>query len=144
MTAQTRKFARPWPQIVIRLAIVVAPLAAAALYIADVERGLGTALRNIAPLFVVLLGALVTLWRNGGSWWQPETRWLLMTIGFAVPSVGLSLYLHHRWALDIDAVRSSARNPRLLFVWLPVLTVVSGAIGAALGRIVGRQLDRQR
>ncbi|MEM8983060.1 MAG: hypothetical protein AAGC71_08545 [Pseudomonadota bacterium] len=141
MTAQNHTFARQRRQIAIRLTIVALPLLAVGAGIVVIEHGLGTSARNIAPLFIVLLGAAVALWRNNGRWWHPEARWILMTIGFAVPSVGLSLYLHYRWALDIDAVRTSARNVRLLFAWLPAYTLFAGAIGAALGHIVGRQLD---
>ncbi|MEL7538470.1 MAG: hypothetical protein AAFZ58_14545 [Pseudomonadota bacterium] len=129
-----------WRLIAIRALTVAMPLAAAALFIADVESELDTVARNMVPLVAVLCLAVFALIRNRGRWWRPDPRWPLATLGFAVPAVGLSLYLHILWHYDIDALRTGARDPRLLFAYLPLYTMLAGAIGFALGLIVGRRL----
>ena len=138
--------ARPLPlaRIGIRAATLALPLAAVGVFIAEVETGLDTTLRNLAPLLLTLGLGVIALVRNRSDWWQPDARWPLATLGFALPAVGLSLYLHVLWHYDVDGLASKARDPRLLFAWLPLYTLLAGAIGAALGLIVGRQLNERR
>ena len=131
----------PWTRVVVRTLIVALPLVAVALFIADVEAELDTVARNVAPLLLVVVLAAVSLIRNGGRWWRPDARWPLAVLGFALPAVGLSVYLHGLWHYDVDELRSAARDQRLLFAYLPLYTSVAGAIGAALGWIVGRQVN---
>ena len=132
----------PKGRFLVRVLTLALPLAAAGVFIADVESGLDTVPRNLVPLAITLLLGVNALVRNGAGWWSPEPRWSLVMLGFAIPAVGLSLYLHVLWQFDIDGLRSGATQTRLLFAYLPLYTCVAGCIGAALGWIIGRGLVR--
>ena len=82
--------------------------------------------------------ALVTLHRGQGQWTGSGWSWLLGTIGFAIPAVGLSLYLHYGYANDLNGMYSEAIFPQELFRYLPFYTMFAGATGFAIGWIVGR------
>jgi hypothetical protein len=69
-------------------------------------------------LFSIL--SAIALYRGGGS--------------------GLSLYLHYAYSVDLDGMFSGAEHPQALFRFLPLYTVVAGAIGFAIGWIVGRNV----
>ncbi|MEO0998894.1 MAG: hypothetical protein AAFX58_15385, partial [Pseudomonadota bacterium] len=80
-------------------------------------------------------------YRHGGRWLTPDRRLTLGAVGFAIPALGLSLYLHASWFYDIDGIASAARTPDLLFRYLPYYTVLAGAIGFAIGWIVGKNVN---
>lgn len=98
------------------------------------------AVANTLPMLIVIALAAVTLVRGGGKWTGAGWKWPLGTVGFAIPAVGLSLYLHYAWFVDLDGLASEARDSHDLFRWLPVYTVVAGAIGFAIGWIAGRNV----
>jgi hypothetical protein len=123
-----------------RLLPVVFIIGSAVAYVFDTEGADGHVWRNTVPLLIVLLLAAVTLRRGGGTWTGNGWRWSLGTLGFAVPAVGLSLYLHHGYATDMNGMVSDAMYPEELFRYLPVYTTFAGAIGFAIGWIVGRNV----
>lgn len=100
--------------------------------------------RNAFPALVVLLGAGAILLRGGGRWSSRGLRWPLALVGFAVPAVGLTAYLHLAFMFDWRNIASAAETPWLLFRFLPYYSMFAGAIGAAIGWIIGRDLDRRR
>jgi hypothetical protein len=57
-----------------------------------------------------------------------------------LPATGLSLYLHYAYAVDRDGMASQAVDPVALFRYLPMYTIVAGAIGFAIGWIAGRNI----
>jgi len=122
----------------VRLAPAVFVTAAAIAYVLHVEGDNAYAARNLAPMIVFLALAAITLYRGGGRWTGAGLRWLLGTLGFAIPALGLSLYLHYGFANDLDGMYSEAIYPKELFRFLPVYTMVAGAIGFAIGWIAGR------
>jgi len=61
-------------------------------------------------------------------------------IGFAVPALGLSIYLHYAYTVNLNELFSGATNPEKLFRFLPVYTLVAGGIGFAIGWIVGKKV----
>lgn len=126
--------------LVVRLLPVLFVTAAAIAYVAHVERDDDYVIRNSLPMLAVAALAAVTLWRGGGRWAGAGWRWPLATLGFAIPAMGLSLYLHHAWANDIDGIYSEAVYPMALFRFLPLYTFVAGAIGFAIGWIAGREI----
>lgn len=109
-------------------------------FIIRVEGSSSFALRNGVPLLILLLLVFVTLRKGSGTWTGSGWRWPLATLGFAVPSVGLSLYLHYGFLTDRNGMVSQALYPEMLFQFLPVYTVVAGALGFAIGWIVGRNV----
>lgn len=113
---------------------------AAAGYILRVEGTAAYPWRNLVPLLVLLLLCAVTLRRGDGRWTGAGWRWPLGTAGFAVPSLGLSLYLHFGYATDLHGMYSEAVYPEELFRYLPLYTLFAGGIGFAIGWLVGRNV----
>lgn len=129
-----------WLVLVTRMLPVIFVLAAAMAYVLHVEGTDAYALRNVVPMLVLLLLAFTTLYRGGGRWAGAGWRWLLGTVGFAIPALGLSLYLHYGYANDLNGMYSEAIYPTELFRFLPLYTLLAGAIGFAIGWIAGRNV----
>jgi hypothetical protein len=126
--------------IVVRLLPVLFVVAAAIAYVFYVEGDHPYAFRNTLPVFVVLVLALIALVRGNGQWAGSGWRWPLGTLGFAVPALGLSLYLHYGYATDLNGMYSESVYPRELFRYLPLYTSFAGMIGFAIGWIAGREV----
>ncbi len=126
--------------LLVRLLPVLLVTSAAVLYVVHVEGQEAYALRNVVPMLVVLLLAAVTLYRGGGSWTANGFGWPLGTLGFAIPALGLSAYLHYGYATDLNGMYSEAVYPEEVFRFLPAYTLVAGSIGFAIGWIIGRNL----
>lgn len=126
--------------VVARLLPVVLFVAAAVAYAFYVEGENGYPVRNAIPMLVVLCLALAVLVRGRGSWTGGGWRWLLGAVGFAVPALGLSVYLHFGFANDLNGMFSNAVYPYELFRYLPYYTTGAGCIGFAIGWIVGRNI----
>ncbi len=124
--------------IIIRLLPIVLLVAALLFWMYDVQGRDGFVLRNtIAPILWVLLSAL-TLYRGDGNWTGAGKRMLFGTLGFAVPAIGLTGYLHYAYAVNLNDMFTTADEPLRVFEYLPLYTVVAGAIGFAIGWIAGR------
>lgn len=123
-----------------RLLPVIILTAAAMACIVYVEGPDLLAALNTVPLLIVIVLATVTLGRGRGKWTGAGWKWPLGTLGFAIPALGLSLYLHYAWSVDLEGLASEARDPRNLFRYLPIYTVFAGAIGFAIGWIAGRNV----
>ncbi len=126
--------------ILIRLLPVLFITAAATAYIMDVEGPDAYAIRNTVPVVLLLVLSALTLLRGQGNWTAAGWSWPLGTLGFAIPALGLSLYLHHAYSIELESLFGAARQPQELFRYLPVYTVVAGGIGFAIGWIVGRNV----
>ena len=113
---------------------------AAAAWINDVQEGGPYVLRNLLPPTVLLLLATITVWRGGGRWTGMGWRWPLGLVGFAIPALGLSLYLHHAYSINLDGMFDDAEQPTRVFRYLPAYTLVAGSIGFLIGWIVGRNV----
>jgi hypothetical protein len=126
--------------VVVRLLPVLLLAGAAAAVIISLEGPDSYAIRNLFPLACVILLALITLLRGDGHWLGSGWRWPLGVVGFAIPAVGLSLYLHYAYAVDLDGIFGDSPNPEGVFQYLPLYTAVSGSIGFAIGWIVGSRV----
>lgn len=126
--------------IAIRLLPVLFVTAPAIAFVIHVEGTGAYAARNITPMLAVVVLSVVTLYKGHGSWSGAGWRWPLGTLGFAIPAIGLSLYLHYGYAVDLDGMVSDALYPQQLFRFLPAYTIVAGAIGFAIGWIAGRNV----
>lgn len=125
-------------RLLVRLLPVLLIIAAAALWFGDVQREFLP--RNLVPLAALLLLAVLTLHRGRGRWTGNGLRMPLGTIGFAIPALGLSLYLYYAYAVDLNGMFTDAPHPERVFRYLPAYTLVAGAIGFAIGWIAGRNL----
>ena len=123
-----------------RLLPVLLVVLAAALWFADVEQGGPYVLRNLCPLGVLLLLSGLCLYRGNGRWSGAGLRMPLGTLGFAIPALGLSVYLHYAYSVNLNDMFTNADYPGRVFRYLPMYTLVAGGIGFAIGWIVGRNV----
>ena len=128
----------------IRLSPVVFLMLAAMAYVFHVEGSDAYAWRNTLPLWLVIVLGWVALRAGRGHWAGAGWRWPVAAAGFAIPATGLTLYLHYGFATDLDGMYSNAVYPEELFRFLPWYTLVAGFTGAAIGWIVGRNVDETR
>ena len=126
--------------IFVRLLPLVLLFVAAAAWINDVQAGGPYVLRNLVPPALVLVLAAVTLRRGQGTWTGAGWRLPLGTAGFAIPAVGLTVYLHYAYSVNLNGLFTGAEQPEQLFRFLPVYTIVAGGIGFAIGWLVGRNV----
>ncbi len=125
-------------RLLVRLLPVLLAVAAAALWIGDVQPTYLA--RNLVPLAALLGLAALTLHRGAGRWTGNGLRMPLGTLGFAIPALGLSLYLYYAYAVDLNGMFTDAPYPERVFRYLPAYTLVAGSIGFAIGWIAGRNL----
>ena len=126
--------------VLLRLLPVLLVTAVAAFWFADVQGGGPYWLRNVLPLAVLVLLAWLTLDRGEGKWSGSGMRLPLGTLGFAIPALGLSAYLHYAYSVNLNDMFSDAAYPGRVFRYLPAYTLVAGGIGFAIGWIVGRNV----
>ncbi len=126
--------------IIIRLLPVLVIVVAAAIYAASVERADAYLLRNLMPMLAVVVLSIVTLILGKGYWTGAGWRLPLGIIGFALPAIGLSVYLHYGYSVDLDGMVSGSVFPQEVFRYLPIYTSVAGSIGYAIGWIVGKNV----
>ena len=123
-----------------RLLPVIFITVASALWIADVQEGGPYVLRNLIPLILLVLISWVTLYRGNGKWSGSGMRLPLGTIGYAIPALGLSLYLHYAYSVNLNDMFTDSPYPGRVFRYLPAYTGVAGGIGFAIGWVVGRNV----
>jgi hypothetical protein len=126
--------------ITVRLLPLILLTGAAGAWFNDVQDGGPYVLRNVVPLIIMLLFALVTLLRGQGSWTGSGWRLPLGTLGFSIPALGLAVYLHYAYSVNLNGMFDASESPLALFRFLPIYTTVAGGIGFAIGWIAGRNL----
>ena len=122
----------------IRLLPVVLLVLAIAVWFNDVQNGGLYLIRNLVPVFTIVLLAALTLVRGGGRWGGSGWRMLLGTVGFAIPAIGLAAYLHYAFSVNLNGLFDQGSGQ--LFRFLPIYTFFAGIIGFAIGWIVGRNI----
>jgi len=123
-----------------RLLPVVLVAIAAAAWFNDVQQGGPYVLRNLVPLVILVLLAALVLYRGGGQWSGSGGRLPLGLVGYTIPALGLALYLHYAYSVNLNGMFTAAAHPERLFQYLPIYTSVAGGIGFAIGWIVGRNI----
>lgn len=125
-------------QTLVRLAPVLFVAVAAGAWFDDVQGDGRWVLRNLLPLVLLVALAAMTLLRGDGRWTGSGWRLPLGVLGFAIPALGLSCYLHYAYSVNLDGMFDD--GPGQLFRFLPLYTAVAGGIGFAIGWIVGRNV----
>ena len=113
---------------------------AAAVWFNDVQGGGPYVLRNLLPLALLSLLATFVLWRGKSEWTGSGWRLPLGTLGFAIPTLGLSLYLHYAYSVNLNGLFDDSTKPLELFRYLPMYTLVAGGIGFGIGWIIGKNV----
>lgn len=126
--------------IIWRLMPVIFITLAAAFWFNDVQEGGEYVARNLLPLAVLVALTGYTLYRGKGEWSGAGASWPLATLGFAVPVLGLGVYLHYAYSVNLNDMFTDAPYPDRVFRYLPVYTMGAGAIGFVIGWIVGRNM----
>ena len=121
-----------------RLLPVVLVATAAGIWFNDVQDGGPYVLRNLLPLALLVLLSAAALYRGGGRWGGAGKRLPLGVAGFAIPALGLALYLHYAYSTNLNGMFTDMAYPDRVFRYLPSYTIVAGGIGFAIGWIVGR------
>ena len=124
----------------LKLAPVLFLVITAAVWFNDVQEGGPWVARNLLPLGLVLGLAALTLASGGGRWTGAGYTLPLGTIGFAIPALGLAVYLHYAYSVNLNGMFDGATRPAELFRFLPAYTIVAGGLGFAIGWIVGRSI----
>ncbi len=126
--------------IFVRLLPVLLVVAAAAFWFADVQDGGPYLARNLIPLMFIVLLSWLTLWLGRGRWIEKGWQLPLGIIGFSIPALGLSAYLHYAYSVNLNDMFTDSSEPAELFRFLPTYTMVAGGIGFAIGWIVGKRV----
>jgi hypothetical protein len=126
--------------LLVRILPVVLVVAAAGAWFGEVQQGGPWVLRNLLPLALLVFLAWLTLYRGQGRWSGNGMRMPLGTLGYSIPALGLAVYLHYAYAVNLDDMFGTADNPDRVFQYLPIYTLVAGGIGFAIGWIVGRSV----
>ena len=126
--------------LIVRLLPVLLLAMAAAFWFASVQDGGPWVVRNLAPLLALVMLSWLTLYRGRGRWSGAGMRMPLGTLGFAIPTLGLTTYLHYAYSINLNDMFSDAQYPDRVFRYLPAYTLVAGGIGFAIGWIAGRNI----
>lgn len=126
--------------LVVRLLPVLLVAVAAAFWFADVQQGGPWLARNLVPLAALVVLSFLTLRLGGGRWSGAGMRMPLGTLGFAIPALGLTAYLHYAYSINLNDMFGDAEHPERVFRYLPAYTLVAGGIGFAIGWIAGRNV----
>jgi len=124
----------------LRLLPVILVAAAAAFWFNEVQGGGPYLVRNLIPLAILVLMSGLVLYRGGGRWSGTGMRLPLGVVGYSIPALGLGLYLHYAYAVNLNDMFTDAAHPEQIFRYLPAYTTVAGGIGFAIGWIVGRNV----
>jgi len=123
-----------------RLLPVLLVSIAAGFWFNHVQEGGPHVFRNLIPLLLLVLLSAMTLYAGKGKWAGSGKRLPLGVVGYAIPALGLALYLHYAYSINLNGMFTDAAFPDRVFHYLPYYTVVAGGIGFAIGWIVGRNV----
>ena len=123
-----------------RLLPVILISLAAGFWFNDVQEGGPYVLRNLVPLLLLVLLSALALVSGKGHWAASSKRLPLGVIGYSIPALGLGLYLHYAYSVNLNDMFTDAALPDRVFRYLPIYTTVAGGIGFAIGWIAGRNV----
>lgn len=123
-----------------RLLPVLMVSLAAGFWFNDVQDGGQYVARNWVPLALLVMLSAFVLYRGDGRWAGAGKRLPMGVVGYAIPALGLALYLHYAYSINLNDMFTDAIYPDRIFQYLPVYTSGAGGIGFAIGWIAGRNV----
>jgi len=123
-----------------RLLPVILVSLAAAFWFNEVQGGGPYVARNLIPLAILVLLSGLVLFLGDGQWSGSGMRLPLGLVGYTIPALGLALYLHYAYSVNLNDMFTDAAFPGQVFRYLPAYTIVAGGVGFAIGWIVGRNV----
>ncbi len=66
-----------------------------------------------------------------------STSRLLSAYGFMAFSIIFSIFYHITWYIDWQGTRTGSSTSALIFVWLPLYSLIPGFVGYMLGKFAG-------
>jgi hypothetical protein len=123
-----------------RLLPVILISLAAGFWFNDVQEGGPYVLRNLVPLLLLVLLSALVLVAGKGHWAGSSKRLPFGVIGYSIPALGLGLYLHYAYSVNLNDMFTDAAFPDRVFRYLPIYTTVAGGIGFAIGWVAGRNI----
>lgn len=111
--------------------------------------------------FIILIISAVIFYYLAGIWLNPFIFWtalplyisfvlinkatktdstkrLFSAYGFLIVSIGFSLFYHFTWYFDWQGTKTGSSTSALIFVWLPIYSVVLGFAGYFAGSLIGK------
>ena len=72
-----------------------------------------------------------------------STPGLLSAYGFMAFSIVFSIFYHITWYIDWQGTKTGSSTSALIFVWLPLYSLVPGFVGYVLGKWAGMLYERR-
>ena len=60
-------------------------------------------------------------------------------IGFLIGSMTLSLFFHSMWLFDIGGSKTGSSTSGLIFIFIPIYSIVPGIVGYFIGKHFGKR-----
>ncbi len=131
-------------RLIVRLLSIALLFAGLSMFIAEAQDPATYLSRSMFCMALGFAAPAIAIVRNSGNWLAPNLAFSLGAWFFAAVIGGLNVYVHSLWFYDIGGIKSDATQPGILFQFLPFYTVFAGAIGFAIGAIIGSNVLRHR
>ena len=84
---------------------------------------------NLVPLFISYLLFAVAIYKK-------NTGLLVGAIGYSLFGIGISFVGHTAWYFDWYQIKTASSTSALIFIFLPVFSLIIGILGYTLGRVI--------
>ncbi len=68
---------------------------------------------------------------------------LFSAYGFMLFSIIFSIFYHVTWFIDWQGTKTSSSTSALIFIWLPLYSILIGLVGYVIGQIAGTLYTRK-
>jgi hypothetical protein len=97
------------------------------------------------PLIVwTALPLYLSYWFINSAVASNSDKKLFAGYGFMLFSVLFSIFYHFTWYLDWQGTKTSSSSSALIFIWLPLYSVVLGFVGYGIGTFTAMLYQRSR
>lgn len=100
------------------------------------------ALWNLVPFVAASRLFEKIVWSGDGSWGKTPLSLKACAICAIIGFDGLSLFFLIAWITDFVGTQTGASTSGLAFIFIPIWSLVFGAVGAVIGFLVGRIIEK--